>query len=318
MSLFITFEGVEGSGKTTQIQRLKKYLTQKGIPCKVTREPGGCPIGEKVRKILLNPDHREMVPLSELLLYEAARAQHVKEVIEPFLKKGGVVLCDRFSDATIAYQGYGRKIDLKWIERLNHFSSRGIKPDVTFLLDCPSDVGLKRALQRNRTLKQEKEERFEREKIQFHQRVRKGYLAIAKKEPRRVKVIDTRQGEENVFEKIRKTVDKLIVRSNLVRGSGVNSSEFKSAFRNPNSAIERTMSFKDVLGHQRPITLLQRAIKNEKVVNSYLFLGNEGIGKKSVALQFAKALNCLEGEAERGDACDHCSSCKKIDQRSSS
>jgi len=219
LSLFITFEGVEGSGKTTQIQRLKKYLTQKGIPCKVTREPGGCPIGEKVRKILLNPDHREMVPLSELLLYEAARAQHVKEVIEPFLKKGGVVLCDRFSDATIAYQGYGRKIDLRWIERLNHFSSRGIKPDVTFLLDCPSDVGLKRALKRNRTLKQEKEERFEKEKIQFHQRVRKGYLALAKKEPRRVKVIDTRQGEDNVFNKILKTVDKLIVRSNLVRGS---------------------------------------------------------------------------------------------------
>ena len=219
MSLFITFEGVEGSGKTTQIQRLKKYLTQKGIPCKVSREPGGCPIGEKVRKILLNPDHREMVPLSELLLYEAARAQHVKEVIEPFLKKGGVVLCDRFSDATIAYQGYGRKIDLRWIERLNHFSSRGIKPDVTFLLDCPSDVGLERALKRNRTLKKEKEERFEKEKIQFHQRVRKGYLALAKKEPRRMKVIDTRQGEDNVFNKILKTVDKLIVRSNLVRGS---------------------------------------------------------------------------------------------------
>ena len=219
MSLFITFEGVEGSGKTTQIQRLKKYLTQKGIPCKVTREPGGCPIGEKVRKILLNPDHREMVPMSELLLYEAARAQHVKEVIEPFLKKGGVVLCDRFSDATIAYQGYGRKIDVKWIERLNHLSSRGIKPDVTFLLDCPSDVGLKRALKRNRTLKQEKEERFEKEKIQFHQRVRKGYLAIAKKEPRRVKVIDTRQGEDKVFEKIRKNVDNLLVRSNLVRSS---------------------------------------------------------------------------------------------------
>ncbi len=160
-----------------------------------------------------------MVPTSELLLYEAARAQHVKEVIKPFLKRGGVVLCDRFSDATIAYQGYGRRIDLKWIERLNHLSSQGIKPDVTFLLDCPSDVGLKRALQRNRTLKQEREERFEREEIQFHRRVRKGYLAIAKKEPYRVKVIDTRQGEDNVFNKIRKTVDKLIVRSNLVRGS---------------------------------------------------------------------------------------------------
>ena len=210
MPLFITFEGVEGSGKTTQIQRLKKYLTQKGIPCKVTREPGGCSIGEKIRKILLNPDHREMVPTTELLLYEAARAQHVKEAIKPFLEKEGVVLCDRFSDATLAYQGDGRRINLKWIQRLNHLSSQGIRPDVTFLLDCPSDVGLKRAIQRNRTLKQEREERFEREEIEFHRRVRKGYLAIARKEPRRVKVIDTRKGEEKVFEKIRKIVDNLI------------------------------------------------------------------------------------------------------------
>jgi len=210
LSLFITFEGVEGSGKTTQIQRLKKYLSRKGISCKVTREPGGAPIGEKVRKILLNPDHHEMVPTTELLLYEAARAQHVKEVIKPFLKKGGIVLCDRFSDATLAYQGYGRRIDLKWIDLFNRLASQGIKPDVTFLLDCPSDVGLKRALQRNQTLKQEREERFEREEIQFHRRVRKGYLAIAKKQPRRVKVIDTREGEERVFEKIRKIVDNLI------------------------------------------------------------------------------------------------------------
>jgi dTMP kinase len=212
LSLFITFEGVEGSGKTSQIQRLKKYLTQKGIPCKVTREPGGCPIGEKVRKILLDPDHREMVPATELFLYEAARAQHVKEVLKPLLKKRGIILCDRFCDATLAYQGYGRRLDLKWIDRLNRLSSQGIKPDVTFLLDCPSVVGLNRALQRNRTLKQEREERFEREEIQFHRRVRKGYLAIARKEPHRVKVIDTREGEEKVFEKIRKIVDNLIER----------------------------------------------------------------------------------------------------------
>ena len=201
---------MEGSGKTTQIQRLKKYLTQKGIRCKVTREPGGSLIGEKIRKILLNPDHCDMVPITEFFLYEAARAQHVEEVIKPYMEKGGVVLCDRFSDATFAYQGYGRRIDLRWIQRLNRFSSQGIRPDVTFLLDCPSDVGLKRAIQRNQTLKQEKEERFEREAIQFHRRVRKGYLAVARKEPRRVKVIDTRQGEEWVFEKIRKIVDNLI------------------------------------------------------------------------------------------------------------
>jgi dTMP kinase len=161
-----------------------------------------------------------MVPATELLLYEAARAQHVKEVIKPFLEKEGVVLCDRFSDATLAYQGYGRRIDLKWIQRLNHLSSQGIRIDVTFLLDCPSDVGLKRAIQRNRTLKQEREERFEREEIEFHRRVRKGYLAIARKEPRRVKVIDTRQGEEKVFEKIRKIVDNLLIGTKGSRGLG--------------------------------------------------------------------------------------------------
>ena len=210
MSLFITFEGVEGSGKTTQIQRLKRYLTKRGTPCKVTREPGGCPIGDKVRKILLNPEHRAMTPLSELLLYEASRIQHVKEVIEPLLKKGVVVLCDRFSDATVAYQGYGRGIDLRVVKSLNRLTSQGIKPDITFLLDCPSHLGLKRALQRNRTLNKEREGRFEKEKIQFHHRVRRGYLSIAKKEPDRVKVIDTREGEDKVFEKILQIVDELI------------------------------------------------------------------------------------------------------------
>ena len=210
LSLFITFEGVEGSGKTTQINHLKRYLIQRGIPCKVTREPGGCPIGERIRKILLNPKHQEMAPLSELLLYEASRAQHVKEVIKPFLKKEGVILCDRFSDASVAYQGYGRRVALKWVEKLNHLSTQGIKPDLTILLDCPSDIGIKRALRRNQILKREREDRFEREKIQFHRRVRRGYLSIARKEPGRVKVIDTREGEEKVFEKIRKIVDELL------------------------------------------------------------------------------------------------------------
>ena len=219
MSLFITFEGVEGSGKTTQIRRLKRYLTQKGIPCKVTREPGGCPIGEKIRKILLNPDHREMVPLNELFLYEASRAQHVKEVIGPLLAKGVVVLCDRFTDASIAYQGYGRKLDLGLVKRLNRLSSQGIKPHVTLLLDCPSGLGLKRAVQRNQAQRKEKEERFEREKIQFHRRVRGGYLSLAKKEPNRVKMIDTRQGEDKTFEKIRQVIDKLIgVKGSRIQG----------------------------------------------------------------------------------------------------
>ncbi len=161
-----------------------------------------------------------MVAATELLLYEAARAQHVNGVIKPFLEKEEVVLCDRFGDATLAYQGYGRRMDLKWIQRLNRLSSQGIRPDVTFLLDCPSEVGLKRALQRNRILKQEREERFEREEIEFHRRVRNGYFAIARKEPRRVKVIDTRQGEERVFEKVRKIVDNLLIGTKGSRGRG--------------------------------------------------------------------------------------------------
>ncbi len=210
MSLFITFEGVEGSGKTTQIRRLKGYLKKRGIPCRTTREPGGCAISEKIRRILLNPDHRAMTPLSELFLYEASRAQHVREVIEPSLKEGVNVLCDRFNDATVAYQCYGRKIDLGKVEELNRLASQGIRPDITFLLDCPSDLGLKRALRRNRTLNREREARFEKEAIQFHLRVRRGYLSIARKEPDRVKVIDTREGEDKVFERIRKIVDELI------------------------------------------------------------------------------------------------------------
>jgi dTMP kinase len=212
LALFITFEGVEGSGKTTQIDRLKRYLTRRGFSCAITREPGGCGISEKIRKILLDPSHQGMDPLTELFLYEAARAQHVDEVIRPLLSKGSIVLCDRFTDASLAYQGYGRSIPLELIGRLNRLAAPEIRPDVTFLLDCPSSVGLKRAVSRNQATRQGKEDRFEREAIQFHHRVRKGYLALAKKAPRRIKVIDTRRGEQRVFEEIRKTVDRLVIR----------------------------------------------------------------------------------------------------------
>jgi len=215
VSLFITFEGVEGSGKTTQIKRLKRYLKQKGIPYFTTREPGGTPIGEKVRRILLNRAHGEMIALSELFLYEAARAQHVIQVIRPLLKKKGVILCDRFSDASIAYQGYGRKMDPRLVDLLNQIASKGVRPDLTFLLDCPSDMGLRRAVRRDRQKRSNLQDRFEREKIQFHRRVRKGYLSLAKEEPHRIRVIDTREGEQKVFEKIRNTVDALMASKRL-------------------------------------------------------------------------------------------------------
>lgn len=215
MSIFITFEGVEGSGKTTQIKRLKRYLKQKGIPYFTTREPGGTPIGEKVRRILLNRAHGEMIALSELFLYEAARAQHVIQVIRPLLKKKGVILCDRFSDASIAYQGYGRKMDPRLVDLLNQIASKRVRPDLTFLLDCPSDMGLRRAVRRDRQKRSNLQDRFEREKIQFHRRVRKGYLSLAKEEPHRIRVIDTREGEQKVFEKIRNTVDALMASKRL-------------------------------------------------------------------------------------------------------
>ena len=212
LPLFITFEGVEGSGKTTQIRRLKRYLTRQGIPCAVTREPGGCPISEKIRKILLHPDHRGMAPLAELFLYEAARVQHVKDVIEPRLQKGMTVLCDRFCDATTAYQGYSRRLSLDLVLELNRLAAGRTVPDLTILLDLPPRMGLERALQRNRTRSLDREARFEQEALAFHERVRKGYLAIARREPGRVKRIDTRQGEEKVFDKIRQVVDGLLGR----------------------------------------------------------------------------------------------------------
>ena len=210
MSLLVTFEGVEGSGKTTQIQRVRKYLNRKGIRCIVTREPGGTRIGEKIRKILLSPKHREINPLSELLLYEAARSQHVKEIIQPRSRANLVILCDRFSDASLAYQGYGRRVPLNCVKTLNALATGNLSPDLTFLLDCPTSLGLKRAVRRNVLQGREREGRFELEKARFHQRVRRGYLSIAKKEPERVKVIDTRRGTGKVFEEIRKTLDEWI------------------------------------------------------------------------------------------------------------
>ena len=210
MALFITFEGVEGSGKTTQIRRLKRYLSGRGYPCTVTREPGGTFIGEKIRRILLNPDHQGLAPLGELFLYEAARAQHVRDVIRPLLRKRGVILCDRFADASLAYQGYGRKVDLVWVERLNRLATGGIEPDLTLLLDCPTDLGLKRAVRRNRALKKEREGRFEMEQVHFHRQVRRGYHALAHRRPHRVKRIDTRAGEDRVFDRIRRLVDHVL------------------------------------------------------------------------------------------------------------
>lgn len=194
---FITFEGVEGSGKTTQLRRLDKTLRQSGRAVVVTREPGGCPIADAIRRILLDPDNHSLVPRAELLLYAAARAQHVDEVIRPALAAGAVVLCDRFTAATMAYQGFGRGLDQTVIGELNRLACGDVIPDLTLLFDLAAEEGLQRALARNHDQQLTHEGRFEAEALAFHQRVRQGYLTLAAGHPNWV-TIDAR-GDESVI-----------------------------------------------------------------------------------------------------------------------
>ena len=188
--MFITFEGIEGCGKTTQVQRLEKLLSDHEIPVLFTLEPGGTGIGTNIRRILLDTENKKIVPLAELLLYEADRAQHIEEMIKPALNEGKWVVCDRFFDATVAYQGSARGQDMKLIRFLNEKVTQGIRPDLTFLLDCPVHMGLKRALMRNLSVHNDGQDRFEKEKEQFHHKVKEGYLALAHQNKKRFKVID--------------------------------------------------------------------------------------------------------------------------------
>jgi dTMP kinase len=206
-ALFITFEGIEGCGKSTQVKRLAGTLSEQKIPYIVTLEPGGTKLGEKIRQILLDSNNDTIFPLTELILYAADRAQHVEEVIKPALEAGKWVLCDRFFDATVAYQGSARGQDMELIRILNKKATQGLRPDITFLLDCPVEVGLHRARKRNRDLSQEGQDRFEREKIEFHRDVRRGYLDIAETEDNRFAIIDATMSEDemavNVFNVLR-------------------------------------------------------------------------------------------------------------------
>ena len=183
--VFITFEGGEGCGKSSHMAWLADVLQQAGRTVLAVREPGSAPINEAIRVILLNPKNTEMAPLTELLLYEAARAQLVTESIRPALEAGAVVLCDRFFDSTTAYQGYGRGLDLRQIAEMNHVASGGLVPDRTFILEVPAEIGLKRAT------KDMEPDRLEREDRAFHERVHEGFSAIAAADPQRVRVIDT-------------------------------------------------------------------------------------------------------------------------------
>lgn len=196
--IFITFEGPEGSGKSTHSKLLCDFLRRKGHPVLHTREPGGVAISEKIRNILLDPKNKNMDVVCEMLLYMAARAQIVKEVIAPALKKGKIVICDRFLDATLTYQGYAGGIDVKIIKDVGKLATGGILPDITFLLDIDAAKGLART---GKT-----KDRMERKSLMFHEKVRKGYLAIARKEPRRVKVMSAVGDIGGTQEKIRKII----------------------------------------------------------------------------------------------------------------
>lgn len=199
MGYFITFEGVEGCGKTTQIKLLSDYLTSHGMQTVLTREPGGCPIADKIRAILLDAENLALSPLAELMLYAAARTQHVSEVISPALEAGNIVLCDRFCDATVAYQSFGRGIDRSIIDGLNHQACQGVTPDLTILVDCDPKVGLERARLRIEACSGPREERFELEALTFHQRVRTGYQQLAVEEPDRFLIIDGTGTIEEIF-----------------------------------------------------------------------------------------------------------------------
>ncbi|RJP92562.1 MAG: dTMP kinase [Desulfobacteraceae bacterium] len=209
--MLITLEGIEGSGKTTQIQYMAEYFRAKGHDCALTKEPGGTGIGEKIRSILLNPGNHAMDPLAELLLYAADRAQHINEMIIPTLKAGKIVICDRFHDSTIVYQGFARGLDMRLIRQLNSLVMDDLSPDMTFLLDLPPELGLKRAWKQIQNgSRDESETRFENEKLQFHEKVRNGYLAIARQEPVRFVVVDASKDAEQVRAEILERLTVLV------------------------------------------------------------------------------------------------------------
>ena len=201
--MFISFEGIDGSGKTTQIHHMVKFFQDNRHSCVITREPGGTRIGEKIRAILLDPVSKDMDPLTELLLYTADRAQHIKEFVSPFLSSGKTVLCDRFYDATVVYQGFARGLDIGLINKLHNLLFENLKPDITILLDLPPEKGLSRAWKQIENGDRENvETRFEEEKLSFHNKVRAGYLELARLEPERFRVIDASMDENQVRNEI--------------------------------------------------------------------------------------------------------------------
>jgi dTMP kinase len=203
MSLFITFEGGEGSGKSLQAQALHRKLNRLNVPVILVHEPGSTPLGERLTRLLKWAQSTDISPLTELMLFNASRAQLLNEVVRPALKAGKIVICDRYSDSTIAYQGYGRKIDIDTIKNINEIATGGLKPDLTVLLDIPVSEGFARKTGQT-------PDRFEKEAQAFHQRVRKGYLRLAGEEPQRWLVIDASLPKEKIKQIIWGKVSSLL------------------------------------------------------------------------------------------------------------
>jgi dTMP kinase len=208
MGLFITLEGPEGSGKTTHARLLTDWLAETGYDVLMTREPGGTPVGDVVRTLLLDPVYAGIRPETEFLLFSAARAQLVGDIIRPHLERGGIVVCDRFADSSLAYQGYGRQLDSGTIRTITAFATGSILPDLTFCLDLPVAQGFRR--------KQERSpggwDRLEQEQLAFHERVREGYLALAKAEADRWTILDAAQSVTEIQEEIRLRVSDRLAR----------------------------------------------------------------------------------------------------------
>lgn len=213
LSLFVTFEGPEGCGKTTQLRLLADYLREQGHDVLTTREPGGTAISDRVRSILLDPVNTDMRPACEFLLFSAARAQHVEQVIRPHLAKNGIVLCDRYADSSLAYQGYGHQLDLKVLRVITRFATAGLVPDLTLYLDLPVEIGLSRKTRGGN----DAWNRMEQKELAFHLRVRLGYRALVAQEPQRWAVIDAERDRETVQDTVRQLVKERL-QEKLERG----------------------------------------------------------------------------------------------------
>jgi len=199
--LFITFEGIEGCGKSTQAKLLKEYFIQEGRSVFLTREPGGPKISEKIREILLSVDNKEMLPQTEVLLYMASRSQHTGEWIIPELEKGNIVISDRYYDSTFAYQGAARKIDGKLIDTIRRYATFGLVPDITFLVDLPENIGLSR-------IRDEDADRLEQESMAFHKKVRNGFLNLAEIEPERFVILNGKKSIKEIHIDVIKIINK--------------------------------------------------------------------------------------------------------------